>query len=37
VIVKPEDYQSLRGFYQKVTGTDQQQVVLIASPAEKGN
>jgi hypothetical protein len=36
-IVKPEEYQDLRGFYQKVAASDQQQLVLSASPAAKGN
>jgi hypothetical protein len=35
--VKPEEYQDLRAFYQKVAASDQQQLVLIASPAAKGN
>ena len=37
---KPEEYQDLRGFYQKVAAADQQQLVLIKAPAaaaEKGN
>ncbi|MDR3746536.1 MAG: transglutaminase domain-containing protein, partial [Acidobacteriota bacterium] len=38
---KPEEYQDLRGFYQKVAAADQQQLVLAAAPAtasaEKGN
>ncbi len=36
-IAKPEEYQDLRGFYQKVAAADQQQLVLTASPATKGN
>ena len=36
-IAKPEEYQDLRGFYQKVAAADQQQLVLTASPAPKGN
>jgi hypothetical protein len=36
-IVKPEEYQNLRDFYQKVAAVDQQQLVLIASPSGKGN
>lgn len=34
-IAKPEEYQDLRGFYQKVAGADQQQLVLTtqAQPA----
>jgi hypothetical protein len=35
---KPEEYQDLRGFYQKVAAADQQQLVLTTSaPAGKGN
>jgi hypothetical protein len=34
---KPEEYQDLRGFYQKVAAADQQQLVLTAAPAAKGN
>jgi hypothetical protein len=35
---KPEEYQDLRGFYQKVAAADQQQLVLAAAPAAaKGN
>ncbi|MDR3738089.1 MAG: hypothetical protein P4L40_03625, partial [Terracidiphilus sp.] len=35
---KPEEYQELRGFYQKVAASDQQQLVLAAAPATaKGN
>jgi hypothetical protein len=38
---KPEEYQDLRGFYQKVSAADQQQLVLTTSaqPAQatKGN
>ena len=33
---KPEEYQDLRGFYQKVAAADQQQLVL-AAPATGGN
>ena len=36
-IVKPEEYRDLRDFYQKVAATDQQQLVLTASPSGKGN
>jgi len=32
-MVKPDDYQDLRGFYQKVAAADQQQLVLTMSPA----
>jgi hypothetical protein len=34
---KPEEYKDLRGFYQKVADSDQQQLVLAASPQAKGN
>jgi hypothetical protein len=34
---KPEEYQDLRGFYQKVAAADQQQLVLTTAPAPKGN
>jgi hypothetical protein len=34
---KPDEYQDLRAFYQKVAAADQQQLVLTASPAAKGN
>lgn len=34
---KPEEYQDLRGFYQKVAAADQQQLVLTRTPAAKGN
>jgi ribosome modulation factor len=30
---KPEEYKDLRGFYQKIADSDQQQLVLTASPA----
>jgi hypothetical protein len=39
-IAKPEEYQDLRGFYQKVAAVDQEQLVLSTSevaPAGKGN
>ncbi len=32
-MVKPEEYQDLRGFYQKVAAADQQQLVLTTSPS----
>jgi hypothetical protein len=36
--VKPEEYQDLRGFYQKVSASDQAQLVLTKTqPASKGN
>ena len=34
---KPEEYQDLRGFYQKVAAADQQELVLSATSARKGN
>lgn len=34
---KPEEYQDLRGFYQKVAAEDQQQLVLALQPAAQGN
>jgi hypothetical protein len=34
---KPEEYQDLRSFYQKVAAADQAQLVLTTSPAPKGN
>jgi hypothetical protein len=37
-VAKPEEYQDLRGFYQKIAAADQGQIVLTASaPAAKGN
>lgn len=36
-IVKSEEYNDLRAFYQKVAAADQQQLVLAASPTAKGN
>jgi hypothetical protein len=38
-LAKPEEYQDLRGFYQKVAAADQQQLVLTTSApaATKGN
>jgi hypothetical protein len=35
--VKAEEYQDLRGFYQKVAATAQEQLVLTTTPATKGN
>ena len=35
--VMKEQYQDLRGFYQKIAAADQQQLVLTASDAAKGN
>ncbi len=34
---KPEEYQDLRNFYMKAAAADQQQLVLAALPAAKGN
>jgi hypothetical protein len=34
---KPEEYQDLRGFYQKVAATAQEQLVLTTTPVAKGN
>ena len=31
-LAKPEEYQDLRGFYQKVAAADQEQLVLTVSP-----
>ena len=36
-IVPPTDYPALRDFYQKLAASDQQQIVLVAAPASKGN
>ena len=36
-LAKPEEYQDLRGFYQKVAASDQQQLVLTTAAAGKGN
>lgn len=35
-MAKPDEYQDLRGFYQKVATGDQQEIVLSAAPAAKG-
>jgi hypothetical protein len=37
VILMPNEYKDLRDFYQKVAASDQQQLVLTASQAAKGN
>ena len=37
VIAMPKEYQDLRGFYQKVAASDQQQLVLTTSGPAKGN
>jgi hypothetical protein len=34
---KPEEYQDLRDFYQKIATADQQLLVLTRAPAIKGN
>jgi hypothetical protein len=34
-VVKPEEYQDLRGFYEKVATGDQQQIVLRAATDSK--
>jgi hypothetical protein len=34
---KPEEYQDLRGFYQKVAAADQQQLVLTRTAVAQGN
>ncbi len=36
-VIEPNEYQDLRGFYQKVAAADQQQLVLTLSSAPKGN
>ncbi|MFZ1087047.1 MAG: DUF3857 and transglutaminase domain-containing protein [Terracidiphilus sp.] len=36
-VAKPEEYQDLRGFYQKIAAADQQQLVLTRVKTEKGN
>ena len=36
-LVKPEEYNDLRGFYQKVAAADQAQLVLTRASAAKGN
>lgn len=36
-LAKPDEYQDLRGFYQKVAATDQSELVLTTEPAAKGN
>jgi hypothetical protein len=35
--LQPEEYGQLRDFYQKVAAADQQQLVLHATEAPKGN
>jgi hypothetical protein len=36
-LAKPEEYQDLRSFYQKVAAADQVQVVLDLPAGVKGN
>lgn len=36
-LAKPEEYQDLRGFYQKIATADQEQIVLTIPAAAKGN
>jgi hypothetical protein len=36
-LAKPEEYQDLRGFYQKIAAADQAQLVLAIAPAGKSN
>jgi hypothetical protein len=36
-LAKPDEYQDLRGFYQKVATANQAQLVLTKTEAEKGN
>jgi hypothetical protein len=36
-VAKPDEYADLRGFYQKVAAADQQQLVLAAPAAARGN
>ena len=36
-VAKPEEYQDLRGFYQKVAAADQAQIVLDIAPAGHSN
>jgi hypothetical protein len=36
-LAKPDDYQDLRGFYQKVAAADQEQIVLNAASTARGN
>jgi hypothetical protein len=36
-VVKAEEYQDLRGFYQKVAAADQQQLILTSTPVAQGN
>ena len=36
-LAQADEYQDLRGFYQKVATTDQEQLVLSSAATEKGN
>lgn len=36
-LAEPQDYQDLRGFYEKVAASDQSDVVLTQAPSGKGN
>jgi hypothetical protein len=36
-LAKPDEYQDLRGFYQKVAAADQEQLVLTSAAVAKGN
>jgi hypothetical protein len=36
-LAKPEEYNDLRGFYQKIAAADQAQLVLTRASAAKGN
>jgi hypothetical protein len=36
-LAKAEEYQDLRGFYQKIATANQQQLVLAKAAAAKGN
>jgi hypothetical protein len=36
-LAKPEEYQDLRGFYQKIAAVDEEQLVLTAASAARGN
>jgi hypothetical protein len=37
VLLDPKEYPALRDYYQKVAAADEQQLVLISSPAAEGN
>jgi hypothetical protein len=36
-LAKADEYQDLRGFYQKVAASDQSDIVLTLAPSGKGN